>query len=166
MEKMKVLTQNLTGCRSTSASPVSSAYASILGFGCPSQLRRVGCAQLLGLSRTIKLADAPDCSIRFQDPNRIVPLLSTGSFFCLLLLPAGSHEVLCTHCSSDRRDDVWLSAQVSEGKERVCVSVSGRMWNGEMWESLPLSTLHYGCMASKLTLPANWSLRNRLESAD
>lgn len=28
------------------------------------------------------------------------------------------------------------------------------------------STLHYGCMAWKLTLPANWSLRDRLKSAN
>ncbi len=157
---MKVLTQgeSLTGGTSTSASPVSSAYASILGFGCPSQLLRVGCAQLLGLSRPIKPADAPGCSIGFQDPNRIVPLLTVGSFFCFLLSPASSHQVLCTHCSSDRRVDVWLSAQVCEGKERECVSVSGGTSH--------TSTLHYGCMASKLTLQANWSLRERLEIAN
>jgi len=122
MEKMKVLTQNLTGCRSTSASPVSSAYSSILAFGCPSQLLSVCCAQLHGLSRTIKLADASDCSIRIQDPNWIVPLLSTGSFFCLLLLAGSPYTLL----QSQEGWCVGFCTSVWGKRESVCVSVSER----------------------------------------
>ncbi len=59
-------------------------------------------------------------------------------------------------CVREKRESVWgyqagrvVLCEVVI-RERACLS----------------STLHYGCMASKLTLQDNWSLRERLKSAN